>query len=174
MRDVRWHIPHRYFLVAKSVANRYAEPLRMVVAEFEVVADKVDTRFRPNEEVVERVELYACTHIAQQVVAAHKIGAGEGPASHKVLVEANALSPKATHQFQGRVLPQRWGIDRINIVKNWPERSKVIGEVTGCTPRYLTAYAEMLEQQEVAAEVGENTAANILRKKIPGRIDGGS
>ena len=160
------------WLVTEGVADRNAEPLGMVVAELEIVADKVDTRFRPYEETAERVKLNACAHISQQVVAAHKIGAGERSAGNKVLVETNALAAQPTHEFQGCMFSERRGVYGINVVKDWPEFGKVVGGVAGRAPRYLAAYSEVLEQQEVGAEAGEHATSYILGKEISRRING--
>ncbi len=93
----------------------------MIVAEFKVVADKVDAHFRPDENVMEWIELQSDADISEQVVAAYEVGAGEGAAGNEVLIEANALAAESSKQFKRGPFAQRWRIDRIEVVKDGAE-----------------------------------------------------
>lgn len=159
-------------LPAKGVPDRDADTFGMVIAEFKVIADEVDTNFRSYEKTAIRVKLKTGAHVPQQVIAAHKIGTGECSASHKVLVKANAFAAHTSQKFKRGVLSERWGIHRIEVVEDRPERSKTAGKVLGRAPRYLAAYSKMLEQQEVATEARKDSAAYILREEIAGSIGG--
>src|SRR5436305_6716550 len=106
----------------------------MIVAEFKVVADEVDAHFGPDENVMEWIKLQPDAHISQQMVAAYKIGAGEGAAGNEVLIEANALAAKSTEQFKRSSLPQRWRIDRIEVVKDRTEGGEPVREVLSRAP----------------------------------------
>lgn len=159
-------------LVPKGVTDRDAEPLGMIVTELKIVANEVNSRFRPDEKTAEGIKLNARAHIAQQVVAAHKIRAGKCSAGHKVLIKANALAAKTSHQFKRSVLSERWGVHGIDVIEDGPEWSKTAGEVLLGAPRYFAANSKMFEQQEVAAEAGEDSSAYILRKEIAGGVGG--
>ncbi len=51
-------------LSSEGVADRDARPRGVIVAEFEVVADEVETGFGPDEDIVQGIKLDAYTHVS--------------------------------------------------------------------------------------------------------------
>lgn len=98
----------------------------MIVAEFKVVSNEVNAHFGPDENVMERIKLQPDAYISKQMVAAYKVGAREGAAGNKILIEANALPANAAEQFKRSPFAQRRRIDSIEIIEDGPEWGKAI------------------------------------------------
>lgn len=148
------------FRSAERVAQRDSEARGVAAAELEVVADEIKPGFRPEEDVVEDVQLQPSAHIAGQVIDAGKVGAGKEAASECLLVKADALTANSTHQFGSRVLSQRRGKDRVEVVEDWTEGQESLREVSLRPPMHFTTYPEVLQKKKITAEANESSAAD--------------
>jgi len=143
----------------------------MIAAEFKIVANKVEVRFRPDENVVEGVEFDSSSYVAQQVIRTGKVRAGKETARNEGLIKAYALASDSTFHFKCRLLAQGRSKNGIEVVKDRTEGQESLGKVSGGPPEDLTTDPEMMGQQNVGANGGKYSAADRLREKITGSIE---
>lgn len=143
----------------------------MIAAEFKIVANKVEVRFRPDENVVEGVEFHSSSYVAQQVIRTGEVRAGKEAASNEGLIKAYALASDSTFHFQCRLLAQRRRKNGIEVIKDRTEGLESLGKIPCGPPEDLTADPEMMGQQNIGANGGKHSTADRLWEKITGSIE---
>lgn len=143
----------------------------MSTAEFEVIANEIEPRLRPHKEVLHRVKLDSSPNIAQQVIHAGEVCAGEEAAGKSILVKTNALGAEPGHKLRSRSLAQWRSKHRVKVVENGTERQEALRKIAFGPPPDFAAYAKMLQEKKIAAEASENASSHRLREKLAGRCN---
>jgi len=138
----------------------------MIATEFVVVMNEVEACLRPDKHVVPRIQADAASQFQEQMIGAGEVRAGEEITGQHALIETYALSSQAASQLQCGVFAQRWGIDGAKVIEDGTERQEALGKVSGCPPGHFATNPKVLEQQEIATDRGEYSAAYVLGKEI--------
>ena len=124
-----------------------------------VVTNQVEVGFRANEEIAVNVVTDTTPKVTHEMIAADEVGASDGAAGGKSLVEADALPTDATHEFSRRVFTKFRGVDSINVVKKWPFRLETAVDVSGGSPGQFAAHSKLAFQKKISAEDRVSAAA---------------
>jgi len=143
----------------------------VIAAELKIVPNKVEVGFRPNENVMDRIEFDSSSYVAQQVIGTGKVRTREEAASNERLVKADAFASDTTFHFQRRLLAQRRGKNGIEVIKDRAEGLKSLRKISGGPPENLAADSEMMGQQNIGANGRKHSAADRLWEEVTGRIE---
>jgi len=109
-------------------------------------------RFRANEEVAVNVVTDAAPEVTHEMIAADEVGASDGAAGGKALVESGCSPTNASHEFSRCVLTKFRGVDPVNVVKKWPLRLETPVEVAAGSPGEFAAHAKAALQKKICTE----------------------
>lgn len=132
----------------------------MTATEFEIVPNEVEVSLRLHEDVMEGVKLKSSADVSQQVVGTGKVRTGEETAGDEGLVKADAFPTDSGLHVRGCLLAQRGRKDGVEVIKDRAKRLEALGNILGGPPEDLAAHTEMMGQQNVGIDGGENPAAN--------------
>jgi hypothetical protein len=136
--------------------------LRVVRAEFLVVVNEISVRLRSNEDAGHEIKAQRSTDVHKHMVVAHKIAAGEGAATCKRLIEADALAANAGQKFRLSYFAPPWSIEQIKVVQDWPVRLKSLIEVLACAPGNFALESHVVLEDEIATEAEECASSKRL------------
>lgn len=157
-------------VTGEGIANGYAQASGVIAAELKIVANKVEVRLRPDEDVVDCVELYSHPDVSQQVIGAGEVGTREEAAGNKGLIKAYALASNSTLQIKGCSLSQRRRKDGIEIIEDGPEWLESLRDIARSSPEDLTTDSNVMNEQHVSTDGGKHATANGLREEVAGSI----
>ena len=161
----------RVSLVAtEGVANGCANAGGVGATEFDIVINKIEAHLRSDENVIDGIELHACSQVAKEVIRTRKVRAREETARHKGLVEAYALAPNSTFNLDCRMLSHRGSKNSIEVVKDGTEGQEPLRDILCGSPENLATNPEMVGQQNIASNRRKDSAANRLREMIAGGV----
>jgi len=150
-------------LVFQRVSNGDSIAVYPRTAEFKVVVDEVEVRFRPNEDAVGYVKTKSATNVHEKMVAALEVSAAGKRAGEEWLIKTEALQPDATLQICLNLLSQGWTIHGVEIIKDRPVGVEENVHILMGPPRYFSANAEVFfDKQEVAAKSWIAATTNAL------------
>jgi len=104
---------------AEAVTQRDAIPSCIVVAEFDVVVNQVQTHFRANKSVTPEVGANATSKVSHEVIAAKVWGTSSEATVQVWGIKPKILAADASYQLSRNGFGKLWSPDRIKGVKDW-------------------------------------------------------
>lgn len=151
----------------ERVSDGNSEAGRPSGAEFEVIVDQVQVRLGPDEEIPNGVEAHRRSEVSQEVVAAGVIRASRETAIVERLVESQVFRPDSGGEFAADPVVLR-RVDCVDIIEDRTIRLKSCIKVLARPPGRFSINAELLLEQEVAAEIQISSASHGHRQVSAG------
>jgi hypothetical protein len=153
----------------QAVADGSAHAAYVAGAEFGIVMDQVEVRFRTYKEAMPHVIADAASDMAHEVVAAGVVSAGKITTVIVLLVKADAFAADSRHQVEAGFLPNFGLVKRVEIVKNRPVRLVAVIETLRGLPVDLAVKTQAILKHHAGADTRISSALFRLQGEGLGR-----
>src|ERR1700744_3622859 len=158
----------RLFLILEGIANGNTKASGMGSAEFNIVVNEIEVRFRPDKDARRCIETNAGAHLAKEVIAADEIRATYKVAVNEWRIEMDALRANSGSEFSLGFPAQRGRIHGINIVETWTEGLYSLIQILAGANCGIKRHANIVVPQKVQSKIGISASANRLYTGVAG------